>query len=106
MEEVENTVVADPIEGTGEIGNQNPAPSAPVVKSPQELAAEAKTAEEARLHAQVPFDPKLHGVGVHPAMGPQSVTELYKLFLALEARVGALESKAGGTGIPAVSVGK
>ena len=53
----------------------------PVSKSPQELAVEAKAAEEARLAAQVQFDPKVHGAGVHPAMGPQSVTELYKMLV-------------------------
>ena len=69
-----------------------------VVKSPQELADEAKAADEARLAAQVPFDPAVHGVGVHPAVGPKSVTELHKMHLelvaafeALEARVKALE---------------
>lgn len=63
-----------------------------VVKSPQELAAEAAKAEEARRAAQVDFDPKLHGVGVHPAMGPQNVAELSKHVVALEARVAALEA--------------
>ena len=64
-----------------------------VVKSPQEIAAEAKAAEEARLAAQTDFDPKLHGVGTHPAMGPQSVAELTKFVLELAARVAELEKR-------------
>jgi len=64
-----------------------------VSKSPQQVALEAKAAEESRLASQVPFDPKLHGVGVHPAMGPQSVTELHAFTLSLEQRVEALEQK-------------
>jgi hypothetical protein len=58
----------------------------------------AKAAEEARLAAQTDFDPKLHGVGTHPAVGPKSVTELHRLHLELvalyedlKARVEALE---------------
>jgi hypothetical protein len=62
------------------------------VKSPQQLAQEAKEAEENRLASQAQFDPKVHGVGVHPAMGPQSVTELHAMFLALDQRVAALEA--------------
>ena len=64
-----------------------------VTKSPQQMALEAREAEEKRLAAQAPFDPKVHGVGVHPAMGPQSVTELHAYTLSLEQRVEALEQK-------------
>ncbi len=62
-----------------------------VVKSPQEIAKEKHEAEEARLKAQIPFDPKVHGVGTTPVQEPQSVKELYKAFAALEARVRVLE---------------
>ena len=64
-----------------------------VVKSPQELAAEAHKAEEARRAAQVDFDPKLHGVGTHPAAGPQNVVELTSFVMELAARVAALEQR-------------
>jgi len=63
-----------------------------ISKSPQQLALEAKAAEEARLAAQTEFDPKLHGVGVHPAMGPQSVAELTKFVMELAQRVAVLEN--------------
>jgi hypothetical protein len=69
-----------------------PAVDAPV-KSPQEVAAAAHAEEEARRAAQTDFDPKLHGVGTHPAMGPQNVAELTKFVLELAARVAALEGK-------------
>jgi len=64
-----------------------------ISKSPQQLALEAKAAEEARLAAQVPFDSKLHGVGVHPAMGPQSVAELTNFVMELAQRVAVLEQR-------------
>jgi hypothetical protein len=64
-----------------------------VVLSPQDLAREKHAAEEARRAAQKDFDPKVHGVGTHPAMGPQSVTELHNLHMTLEARVEALERR-------------
>ena len=74
-----------------------PPVEAPVSKSPQELAAEAHKAEEARRAAQVDFDAKIHGVGTHPQLGPQSVTDLHKfvmeLFRGLHDRVKALEEK-------------
>jgi hypothetical protein len=64
---------------------------APVVKTEFQL-------EEERRAAQTQFDPKMHGVGTHPALGPKSVTELHKMHLdlaaayeALAARVAALE---------------
>lgn len=62
-----------------------------MAKSPQQVAEEAKKAEESRLASQVPFDPKEHGVGTHPAMGPQNVAELTKFVLELAARVSVLE---------------
>ncbi len=64
-----------------------------VVKSPQEVAKEKHEAEEARLKAQVPFDPKVHGVGTMPVHAPDSVAQLYVMLVALEARVRVLESR-------------
>src|ERR1700675_408423 len=68
-----------------------------ISKSPQQLALEAKAAEEARLAAQTEFDPKLHGGGVHPAMGPQSVAELTKFVMELAQRVAVLEATPAAT---------
>lgn len=66
---------------------------APVVKSPQEVAKEKHEAEEARLKAQAPFDPKVHGVGTMPVEAPDSVAQLYKLVVTLGDRVRALETQ-------------
>ena len=65
-----------------------------VTKSPQELAKEAHEAEEARLAAQTFFDAKVHGVGTHPAMGPQNTAELTKCVMELAGRVAQLEATA------------
>ena len=77
-----------------------------ISKSPQQLALEAKAAEEARLAAQTEFDPKLHGVGVHPAMGPQSVAELTKFVMELAQRIAALEGAATPAAPPQEGNGK
>jgi hypothetical protein len=76
-----------------EVAKDEGAPVVEVSKSPQQLAAEAHAREEARRAAQTSFDPKVHGVGVHPAMGPQSVAELTQFVLELAARVTILEGK-------------
>jgi hypothetical protein len=61
--------------------------------SPAEVAAAAKAAEEERLKNQIPFDPKVHGVGTTPVNRPTSVKELFDYVQKIEARVSALESK-------------
>jgi hypothetical protein len=39
------------------------------------------------------YDPKKHGAGTQPETAPESVKELYKLVVALEARVKRLENR-------------
>jgi hypothetical protein len=41
-------------------------------------AQKQKAADEARLAAQVQFDPKLHGVGTQPVDEPQHTSGLFK----------------------------
>ena len=47
-----------------------------MARNAQEQAA--FEAEEKRLAAQTPFDPKVHGVGTAPSVHPESVAELHK----------------------------
>lgn len=56
-------------------------------QTPEELARhtqlqkDAKEKEEARLAAQTPYDPKIHGAGTTPVSAPQSVKELHDLLV-------------------------
>lgn len=49
---------------------------------------------DAREGAKALFDPKIHGVGTVAPVAPSSVSELFKLHLALEAKFEGLEGDA------------
>lgn len=50
-------------------------------KTPHQIE---KAKEEARQAGQIPYDPKLHGMGTMPVVDPQSVKELYKVVKELQ----------------------
>jgi hypothetical protein len=77
--------------------------NAVVNKTPEELALEekakkdqaaAKAADEARIHAQTPYDSTLHGVGTTVLSPPQSVKDVWAYVQRMEKRIKALEQRA------------
>jgi hypothetical protein len=62
-----------------------------VAKSPQQVFDEKFAAEEALRKSRVDYDPKVHGAGTQPMVAPESVVELHKVVVALEARIKRLE---------------